>query len=73
MYNLWNTMDSKPENLIIISICVFRNNDVGASQQEVSMGQNANAVWHMMNCWNVLKFDTPNLNVIVKKECTCRF
>jgi hypothetical protein len=48
-------MDSKPENLIIISICVFRNNDVGASQQQVSMGQNANAFWHMMNCLNVFK------------------
>jgi hypothetical protein len=43
-------MDSQPENLIIISICVFRNNDAGASQKQASVGQNANAFWNMMNC-----------------------
>jgi len=46
--------------------------DAGASQQEVSMGQNANAFWHMMNCLNVLTLDVPNLNEIIKKGRTRR-
>jgi hypothetical protein len=44
----------------------------GASPTTSERGANTNAFWHMMNCLNVLKFDTPNVNETIKKECTCR-
>jgi hypothetical protein len=48
------------------------HDDAGASPTTSEHGANTNAFWHMMNCLNVLKFDTPNVNEIIKKECTCR-
>jgi hypothetical protein len=49
-----------------------REYDAGASSTSSERGANTNAFWHMMNCLNILKFDTPNVNEIIKKGCTCR-
>jgi hypothetical protein len=49
-----------------------REYDAGASPTTSECGANTNAFWHMMNCLNVLKFDTPNVNETIKKGLTCR-